>query len=724
MRYFCLYLVAVKTAMTEGNYEQLLEAAKLLNEAMNRLAVNGKKNECDEQNRNTCLVSEEEIMQEFGAELRKVENLRDNYSTDSCAICEQLHRDLVSLKSLDNRKGFDSKKMEQVVDLLYQHTTQFEAIDDFFENTYVCRYCSDKLLSNKDIARSMFNSLAITATPQCIQDLNLFERSLIKLTMTCLTVVRLGQISNKHRPNKELTSALKGRIAYLPVDVSANAKFVPDTLLNTDSLVVLVSGQPTKKNVVWTSIVDLHKVHKALMWLKENNHLYKDLPAYTTDELHSIIHEKIHRQHTAIANDTGNSTALLRKLDQAAKTHLYENFSVQSLSSDYPSDVFADYQMAKITGPSENVFDSDLDLRAYPELFPTGQFGMRDVTRTVKITNSDYIKSRLLNKNPKFRLHIDYIFHLFYLQEICAMNHSVGHMLRTVTGNQLSARALHERLQNRDGELQTKLFSMMANLRGSRQYFSKLAMDVKWLINDLGPPTLFITVSTAEYFNDALIAYLRNINSSVKNINSMTPAELCAMDPVSVSIHFQQKWNAIFKHLIKSDKNPIFGKVQDHFWRLEYQARGAPHVHCVLWIKDAPILGNSSIADVKSYIEKVVTCAKPDKNISPRLEALTSKFQTHKCNKYCTKTYKKSGKFFKKCRFGFPRPVKTSTELNDVIDCLAVMKNNQPRKSFTICNMMKMNNLSTITIQLCCLPTKQTLTCNILVILARGFRTT
>jgi len=37
----------------------------------------------------------------------------------------------------------------------------------------------------------------------------------------------------------------------------------------------------------------------------------------------------------------------------------------------------------------------------YPELFPTGVNGMKDAMREVKIGTSDYIKSRLLNKDPK-----------------------------------------------------------------------------------------------------------------------------------------------------------------------------------------------------------------------------------------------------------------------------------------------------------------------------------
>lgn len=65
-------------------------------------------------------------------------------------------------------------------------------------------------------------------------------------------------------------------------------------------------------------------------------------------------------------------------------------------------------------------------------------------------------------------------------------------------------------------------------------------MDVRWMIKRLGPPTLFITCSTAEWFSESFIAYLRQINSCISGIDSMTPAELCGMDPVNVSIHLKK----------------------------------------------------------------------------------------------------------------------------------------------------------------------------------------
>ena len=169
------------------------------------------------------------------------------------------------------------------------------------------------------------------------------------------------------------------------------------------------------------------------------------------------------------------------------------------------------------------------------------------------------------------------------------MCHSVGHMLRTVTGKQLTAKDFHNRLQSRDGEIQSEMFTLLANLRGSKEYFARLAMNIHWMIKHLGPLTLFLTCSTAEWFSEPLIDHLRNLNrDAVANVDNMTPAELCALDPVTISIHFHKKWQSIFSNLINAKQTPLFGPVDDYFRRIEYQSRGAPHVHCVLWIKDAP----------------------------------------------------------------------------------------------------------------------------------------
>jgi len=474
-------------------------------------------------------------------------------------------------------------------------------------------------------------------------------------------------------------AALKGRIAYLPLDVAANATFVPDKLFDTDSLVLLIGGQPTHTNKIWTSLVDIGKIHRALAWLRENNELYKDVPCYTVSEIQQIIDEKI-KKNSSTECDSEPDGTILKRLDEVSRSFLYENFTIQPLNTDIPADIVMDYQMDKVHGQSANVFDNYTDVKAFPELFPRGRFGMKDMRRKNKIGTSDYIKSRLLNQDPKFRLNINYLFHCFQVQEVSNMCNSIGHMLRSVTGKSLSAKAFHDRLQSRDGEIQNNMFSMMAKVRGTKEFFAQRGMEVKWMIKELGPPTLFLTCSCAEWLSEPFIDHLRTINASIPGVDKMTAAELCAMDPVHVSIHFHKKWEAIFSKLIKAKEDPIFGEVSDHFWRIEYQNRGAAHVHCVLWIKDAPVIGRNSPEEIEAYIKKICTCSKPDPNESPTLHDLVERCQVHKCNRYCTKTYKHSGKFYKKCRFGFPRPQKSRLEINDVIDCLAVDTSKQPRK--------------------------------------------
>jgi len=279
--------------MASGSYDELKAALQHLNEVLTTPVTNDTSatttdnapDPVDANEPDTCHVDEDQVMREYGRALRTTVDKRDTYNTEACDVCEQIKTNLSTLHSYEHKKGFSSEKMTDIIELLYVHKTRHENVDDFLKNILICSFCADKLRGNKDVAQSAFNHLSVIPTPSCIQQLNLFEKCLIKPCMTSISVVRLGQVSNKNRPPTELNSALKGRIAYLPVDVASNATFLPDNLFNVDSLVLLVGAQPTSKHKIWSSAVDLSKVHTALSWLKENNILYKDIPVYTTEDI-------------------------------------------------------------------------------------------------------------------------------------------------------------------------------------------------------------------------------------------------------------------------------------------------------------------------------------------------------------------------------------------------------------------------------------------------------
>jgi len=255
----------VRAAMESGDYERLKECVEVLQTHLDKMAGSSDMGDISSTENSISSVDESEIMEKHGKALREVSEIRDTYNIRACDVCDQFRSDLRSLASYEGLKGFESEKMTQNIELLYKEKTKHEDLDDFLADTLICGYCVDKLRSNKDIARSAFNGLAVNETPDCIKQLNLYERTLIKFCLTCITVVRLSPTVNTFRPNNELTAALKGQIAYLLLDFAANATFMPDKLFDVNSLVFIIGGQPTQINKIWISLVDIGKIHSVIV---------------------------------------------------------------------------------------------------------------------------------------------------------------------------------------------------------------------------------------------------------------------------------------------------------------------------------------------------------------------------------------------------------------------------------------------------------------------------
>ena len=150
------------------------------------------------------------------------------------------------------------------------------------------------------------------------------------------------------------------------------------------------------------------------------------------------------------------------------------------------------------------------------------------------------------------------------------------------------------------------------------------------MIREYGPPTIFLTLSCAEYDSPDITDYLHKVNDVPSTYNI---GKLCTEDPVSVSRKFSLKFRSIFKVVIKNGS--VLGTVDHYYWKKEYQARGAPHYHILLWICDAPVIGQDPPEVVLRWIEERITCHIPDKDLCPELHRLVTKYQLHKCSSYC-----------------------------------------------------------------------------------------
>ncbi|KAJ8372288.1 hypothetical protein AAFF_G00290740 [Aldrovandia affinis] len=93
------------------------------------------------------------------------------------------------------------------------------------------------------------------------------------------------------------------------------------------------------------------------------------------------------------------------------------------------------------------------------------------------------------------------------------------------------------------------------------------------------------------------------------------------------------------------------GPVEDYLFRVEFQARGSPHIHMVVWIEDAPgVQDPEDCPDVIKFINRYITCQMPDEKADPELHKIVSEVQVHSRNH--SKTCRKGNV---SCRFGFPR---------------------------------------------------------------------
>jgi hypothetical protein len=195
-------------------------------------------------------------------------------------------------------------------------------------------------------------------------------------------------------------------------------------------------------------------------------------------------------------------------------------------------------------------------------------------------------------------------------------------------------------------------------LRNSPAYLETKKKDVFAVIRQLGLPTWFLSLSSADTKWVDLLKMLAKINTH-KNYTDEEIASMCweektklvQKDPVTCSRYFDHRVQEFIKIVLKSDFSPI-GVLTDYFYRVEFQQRGSPHIHMKAWIENSPKMNENSVEEIIEFIDKYLTCSSDQSDFQNLVE-----LQTHKHSRTCRK------KEDKVCRFGFPLPPLSRTML-------------------------------------------------------------
>ena len=602
---------------------------------------------------------ESELLEDNILLIAQLQKEIDDYPHHACCSCERLHqRKAVTRVELSQNLGGEVwlRLKSYIVE---QNPTASEQV------LYMCRYCKSLITKNVLPPRCVLNGLHVVPIPQELARLDCLSTQLIQRAKCYQTVVRLGTYTGKV-PIYNSLKACKGTMFFLPLPLNKTLATLDEVEQSTSAksalpnpeLYIIVNGKPTKLKVVWHSLVDVNHVKAAIQKLKDTNWLYCKVTDESVDEAAKQVIE--------VSNNTTSTM-----LEKASESEIagFQSFTIRNLENKLPSE--SDIDQYKVLSVRENPLDNrqrHLDVMCFPVLFPTGEFG--EYHPRAKLSHSEYIKSRLLNKDSRFRKDPQYVFYLLWQKEMRELSAGVYNLLKSTRRQHMSVRSLLDRVETSDEHLEANLCTMLQSVRGTKQYWFVRQSELKCMVREWGSPTLFLTFSCAEYESPDIANYLRSVNNVSSSYNI---GKLCTEDPISVSRKFSLKFHAFFNTVLK--KGEVLGKVDHFYWKKEYQARGAPHYHVLLWIRDAPVIGQDDPDKVLSWIQERITCQIPDKETSPELHRLVTRYQMHKCSAYCKRKRKcSSGAFITRCRFGFPRQECESAKLNSVSDSLRSRK--------------------------------------------------
>ena len=201
--------------------------------------------------------------------------------------------------------------------------------------------------------------------------------------------------------------------------------------------------------------------------------------------------------------------------------------------------------------------------------------------------------------------------------------------------------------------LNDNAFKLLSNVRASPPFWQQKKKEVMGMVRQLGMPSLFLTLSAAETQWPELIKILykvlKNREITLKEageLSWMEKAELIRKDPITCSRYFDHRMRTMIYQVLSKENGPFKeNRIIDYYYRIEFQHRGSPHVHCIFWLADTPryIRGNAQSKEkCEEFIDAYITT---DKDLSPY-----SKYQHHKHTHTCY-TNKRNV-----CRFNMPHP--------------------------------------------------------------------
>ena len=454
-------------------------------------------------------------------------------------ICTSCHRLLwrkgVQKFSIDKY----NKIKKEITQLVLHEKYRISSIDG---SIYICHTCHTTLKLGRIPAQSKANRMALDEIPDELKDLNNLELHIICKQILFMKLVKLPRGKQK---------GIKGAAVNVPADLGPACNLLPRLPPDAHIVSLKLKRKLEYKQAYLHDTIHPEKVITALNYLKNNNPLYADIEI-TEDWIRSwqdadndlykgvfvneddnAISMESDKERNSTENQMSDSNCDSAQLDStndcdsdnsdtAKKNNtneiekedliaLEQNCKLRDLPYDtclqneLPEEANQVFSIAPGEGnkPIPLLTDTQFEELANPDKFPYGDGGFADTERDTKLTLRKYVNARLLDQDGRFAKDIDYIFGMQYAVEHKQVRDSISVALRQTRGCQQLGSNLHAGMLKNPQHLQNlfkkdRAYTFLKNIRGSPPYWQKMFYELLAMIQTLGIPTWFLTLSAAD----------------------------------------------------------------------------------------------------------------------------------------------------------------------------------------------------------------------------------
>jgi hypothetical protein len=324
--------------------------------------------------------------------------------------------------------------------------------------------------------------------------------------------------------------------------------------------------------------------------------------------------------------------------------------------------------------PTNLMREPEWDIHSFPTLFPSGKFGM-NYPRKKKLTPHQYILQRLLNQDKSFSSYPPFVFASVGYREPKQFESQINIAMRKGKIRENVMCSIEDGFDVFDKVLgtprywQTRKYEMIAKLEqlGSFQFFFTLSCaDKRWpehfcsILLQKGLDVTYDLKTSEDGKTSETIIKVGDI--SMEEYLATTNLTTVVRDEVLlIARSFDHRVRTFVTHVLMGHNSPMH--VQYYSYRVEFQQRGAGHIHGVIWcslkdleadfpnittamskLRTSEILTHEECETMVQFVDKFISCSLTNEYVAGIVRAVQMHVHTHTCQKYG-----------KECRFGYPR---------------------------------------------------------------------